>query len=257
LSTAALLESPATVLVTGAAGGLGRALATRYARPDRTLILHGRNLERLDEVSRACAARGARVIPMPCDLRDIDSFMTRLGQIAASTPIDLAIVNAGVSNANSGEGETWEDISHVLDVNLRAALATMSVLVPPMRRRGSGQIALIASLAAYHGFALTPAYCASKAALKAYGEAMRGWLAPQGVAVNVVLPGFVETPMSADYPGPTPFMISADDAARRIEQGLARNRARISFPQPLAFASWLLGAMPASWSQAAVRRFGF
>jgi short-subunit dehydrogenase len=257
LDAAASRKSPATVLITGATGGIGRALALLYAQPGRSLILHGRDEERLREVATACAQRGAQVSPVAFDVRDVEGFGARVAQLAAATPIDLAIVNAGISRANRGDGESWEDIESVLDVNLRAALATVTALVAPMRRRGAGQIALISSLAAYHGMALTPSYCASKAALKAYGESLRGWLAPQGVAINVVLPGFVKTPMSDAFPGPRPFMISAEDAARRIQRGLARDRPRISFPQPLAFLSWLLCVMPEAWSQAVVKRMGF
>ncbi len=257
MAAAAWLESPRTVLITGATGGLGRALALRYAAPGRTLILHGRDASRLHELALACEVAGANVTPLLFELREVDGYVARLAQLAEATPIDLAIVNAGVSRARGSEGESWEDVQLVLDVNLRASLATVAALVPHMRRRGAGQIALIASLAAYHGMALTPTYSASKSALKAYGEAMRAWLAPQGVAVNVVLPGFVRTSMSDAYPGPKPFMISADDAARRIQRDLARNRARIAFPFPLAQGSWLLSVLPASWSQAMLRWTGF
>lgn len=256
MGATALIRSPAQVLITGAAGGLGRALALEYAAPGRSLILHGRSEASLADVMRACKERGAQVTLLAFDLRDVEGFRARLREFALSTPIDLAIVNAGVSRADTGSEESWDDIQLMLDVNLRASLATVAALLPPMRLRRSGQIALIASLAAWHGLPLTPAYCASKAALKTYGEALRGSLAPHGIAVNVVLPGFVKTAMSDAIPGPKPFMISADDAARRIRLGLSRNSARISFPQPLAFGGWLLSALPASWSQAIVRRTG-
>lgn len=252
----ASVVSPATVLITGASGGLGRALALHYAQPGRTLVLHGRVAWRLRELADACAARGANVIPFAADLLALDDFRARLADLVRATPVDLAIVNAGVSSANRGEGETWADIEQVLDVNLRAAIATAEVLLPPMRARGSGQVAYVSSLAAWHGLALTPAYCASKAALKAYAEAQRAWLAPLGVAINIVLPGYVRTPMSAGLPGAKPFMLEPEDAARRIARGLARNRARIAFPQPLAAGAWLLAALPASWSQLIVRRLG-
>jgi short-subunit dehydrogenase len=244
---------PAIVLITGASAGIGRALALHYAQAGRTLVLHGRDESRLREVCGECEARGARVTPLPFDLADAEGFRNMLEGLAVTTPVDLAIVNAGTSHANRGEGESWEDIERVLDVNVRAALATVSALVPSMRQRRRGQIALISSLAAYHGLPLTPAYCASKAALKAYGEALRGWLAPEGIAVNVVLPGFVRTAMSDSFPGSKPFMISAQEAARRIEEGLARDRGRIAFPQPLAAGAWLLGALPAPLSQALAR----
>ena len=250
-------SSPASILITGATGGLGKALALAYAAPGRTLVLHGRDGAKLDALTRACTQRGATVIPLILDLTRSVQLIAALDALCASTPIDLAIVNAGTTNALGAEGEAWQDIERVLDINVRAAMATISALLPAMRRRRRGQLALISSLSAYIGLPVTPAYCASKAALKAYGEALRGWLAPQGIAVNVVLPGFVETPMSDRFPGSKPFLLSPDDAARRIKAGLARNQGRISFPLPLALGMWLLSVLPAAWSQWILRVLGF
>lgn len=253
----ALHGAPATVLVTGATSGIGQALAQRYARPGRTLILQGRDAGRLEAVAAECTARGATAIPFAADLLALDRYTAGLAAIASERPIDLAIVNAGISSADRGAGESWKDIERVIDVNIRAAMATAATVVPAMRARGRGQIAFVSSLAAWHGLPLTPAYCASKAALKAYAEALRPSLAAHGIAVSVVLPGFVKTPMSDAFPGTKPFMISAEEAAARIERGLAANRARIAFPQPLAFGAWLLAVLPAPLSQRLVRRLGF
>jgi short-subunit dehydrogenase len=126
-----------------------------------------------------------------------------------------------------------------------------------MRRRRTGQIALVSSLAAYVGMPVTPVYCASKAALKAYGEALRGWLAPQGVAVNVVLPGFVRTAMSDRFTAAKPWMMSPEEAALRIRRGLERNHARIAFPRPLAWGMWALSVLPMGMSQRILRSFGY
>jgi len=253
------MRTPNTVLITGATGGIGSALARACAAPGRTLVLHGRNAERLGAVREACERRGAEIESKLLDLRDTGALVAWLNEVAARRTVDLAIVNAGVSShvRSSEAGESWLDIDCVLEVNVRAALATAATLIPHMRRRGAGQIALISSLAAWYGIPLTPAYSASKAALKAYGESLRGWLGPQGIEVNVVLAGFVRTAMSERFPGPQPWMLSADDAAQRILRGLQRNRARISFPFPLDFGMWCLAVMPAALAQRILRRLGY
>ncbi|MBL8398445.1 MAG: SDR family NAD(P)-dependent oxidoreductase [Candidatus Accumulibacter sp.] len=244
-------SSPHTVLITGATGGIGGALAQIYAEAGRTLILQGRNAMRLEELAGSCTARGARVLTEVLDLTDRQATDQWLRQVSLAEAPDLVIVNAGLNNniSSDGAGERWQDIRSVLEVNLIAALATIDAVLPMMRARKRGQIALISSLAAYHGLPITPSYCASKAGLKAYGEALRGWLAPEGIWVNVVMPGYVESKMCREMRGPKPFLWPPERAAAYIRRGLARNRARISFPFPLNFGTWWLAVLPAgiSW----------
>jgi short-subunit dehydrogenase len=230
-------------------------LARRYAQPGRTLILQGRNPTRLKNIVDACRKLGAETQSAVVDFGDHQRLNDWLEELATQKSPDLLIVNAGVTSnvRENPDGESWDAVQQVIDVNLHAALHTVNSLLPAMRRRGHGQIALVSSLAAYHGLGLTPAYCASKAALKAYGEALRGWLRSEGIAVNVVLPGFVETSMSERFPAAKPFMLQPDKAAQIIERGLASNRARISFPFPLNFAMWGLSVMPATVSERILR----
>jgi NAD(P)-dependent dehydrogenase (short-subunit alcohol dehydrogenase family) len=182
-----------------------------------------------------------------------------LRAISDREPIDLAVVNAGVTAmiGSGEEAESWETARDVLSVNVDGALATVAGVLPGMRRRGSGQIALMSSLAAYYGLPRTPAYCASKAALRAYGEALRAWLAPQGIAVNVVLPGFVQTPMTASLKGPKPSLWAAERAAGLIKHGLERNAARIAFPRALAWGLLWLSILPPPLSERIMSVLGF
>lgn len=196
--------NPGTVLITGATGGIGGALAEVYAGPGVTLILHGRNQLRLDELAETCRAKGARVLTRILDVTDTPALTDWLREIDEKEPLDLVFANAGM-NTNigpEGAGESWEAVDTLLDINVRATMATVHAVLPGMRRRGNGQIALISSLAAFYGLPVTPSYSASKAAVKAYGEALRGWLAPEGIRVNVVMPGYVESKMCREMPGP-------------------------------------------------------
>lgn len=248
------MRDPRSIVITGASSGIGEALALLYAAPGVALALTGRDAARLDGVAAACRARGATVSAATVDSTDRPGVAAWLTGIDATSPVDLLVVNAGVSAGSGGAGETEEQARRIFDVNLTGVLNTVHPLLPAMTARRRGQIALVSSLAGFRGVPGAPAYCASKAAVRVYGEALRGELAPQGVTVSVVCPGFVKSRMTARNPFPMPFLLETEDGARRIRDGLARGRGRISFPWPLAAAVWLLASLPASWSEPLVRR---
>lgn len=245
-----------TILITGATSAIGSALAREYAVPGVTLHLHGRSAERLKDVAATCQARGAQVATMLLDVRDFTALRLWLEELE---PLDLLIINAGMNThiGPNGEPEPWDEVEALLDVNLKAAMVAVQAVLPAMRARGSGQIALVSSLAGCFGLPVTPTYCATKAGLKAYGEALRGWLAPEGIRVNVIMPGYVSSPMCDDMPGPKPFLWSAERAAKAIMRGLAQDKARISFPFPLNWGTWWLAVLPAGLSIRIVGWLGF
>src|SRR5688572_9082871 len=129
------MQSPRTVLITGASGAIGAALAREYAVAGRTLVLQGRNEARLEDVTRVCRARGAAVETVLLDVRDTAVLSAWIDRVASSRPVDLAIVNAGAIHVlEPGAVESWQDAERVLSVNVVAAIATVTSLLPHMRR---------------------------------------------------------------------------------------------------------------------------
>jgi len=250
-----------TILITGATGSIGSALVKQYSMSDQAnhLILLGRNQNKLASIADEYKNQKTEISCHIIDMRDRNAVQSLIGSIDRQTPIDLIICNAGVSSniGENGEPESWDAICQVIDVNLYAVLASLNPLLSRMQQRKQGQIAIVSSLAAYRGMPITPAYCASKAAVKAYGEALRGWLSDDGIKVNVICPGFVESNMSAQFPGDKPLMISANKAARIIIKGLNRNKACISFPFPLNTGMWLLSILPYGMADWFMRLFSY
>jgi short-subunit dehydrogenase len=251
--------SVSTVLITGASGAIGGALARAYAGPGTRLLLHGRRTQALEALAKQCRARGAEVESHDVPLTDDAALRTWLEDLAARCLPDIVIANAGQNHhvPGSGELEPWEQVSDLLAINLRVPMAMANILTPHLVRRGSGQLVLISSLAAWHGLPATPGYSASKAGLKAFGEGLRGHLAPHGVGVTVVMPGYVSSPMCEAMPGPKPWEWPPDKAARVIQAGITRNRPRISFPFPLNVGCWCLAVLPAGLAQRLLRLMGY
>lgn len=239
--------TPRHVVITGASSGIGAALARAYARPGICLCLAARNAARLEEIAAECRAAGAETLSQSIDVAHGAATSAWIEDCDSREPIDLVIANAGIGGERviaTGAGEPLSVAHEIVATNILGVANTVIPLVPRFVARGKGHVAIMSSLAAYIGLPQAPLYSASKAAIRVYGQGLRRLLAPKGVKVTVICPGFVETPMSASVPGSRPFLWDTERAARRIVEGLARGKHEINFPWQLALLARLANALP-------------
>lgn len=253
------MRFPHSILITGASSGIGAALARGYARPGTTLALGGRDGARTESIAAECRARGADVSIFIADVADAVTMRRHVDQAERARPLDLVIANAGISEISGPGGETEEQARRIFAVNVDGVMNTVFPAIDAMRAHAPqsgerGQIAIMSSLAGFHGYPGAPAYAASKNAVRAWGESLRGELYREGIYVSVICPGFVATPMTDGATFPQPFKIGAERAAEIIARGLARGRSRIAFPWPTYFAAWLGIALPEWMVDPMIRR---
>ena len=237
---------PRAVVITGASSGIGAALALHYAEEDVRLGLVGRNALRLTRVADACRRLGAEVETETIDVRHRPKIGAWLAAFDDAHPVDLLIANAGVMAGRPTEGMLEPaDMGHALiETNVLGTLNTVQPLLPRMTARGSGQIAIVSSIAAFIPLPDAPSYGASKAATLNYGLALRGLLDVRGIKVNVICPGYVRTPMMEQESGPKPGAVDPAAAARLIARGLERNKPVITFPFLFSLMTRIGGLLP-------------
>lgn len=239
-----MTNDPKSILITGASSGIGAALAEEYSNTGITLFLQGRNLERLEQVANKCRARRALVYTHIVDIRDREAMSSWINNICKETMIDLIIANAGVSGGTLQSMESEEQTRQIFAANLDGTLNTLLPAITMMQKHQHGQIAIMSSLAGYRGLPSCPAYSASKAAVRIYGEALRGLLAKDGIGVTVITPGYIKTPMTKVNNFYMPMLMDAQKAARIIKTKLSKNPARIAFPWPFYLCVWFLSCLP-------------
>jgi short-subunit dehydrogenase len=243
------------VFLTGASSGIGEALARHYAGRGATLGLVARRgdlLQRLRET-----------LPSPAeiytsDVRDIAAMKSAAAEFVGKHGVpDIVIGNAGVSFGTLTECE--EDSAtflEVLEINVVGLVNTFHPFVEGMRARGHGTLAGIASVAGIRGLAGASAYSASKAAAINYLEALRLEMRRSGVKVATICPGFIATPMTAKNPYPMPFIIEADDAARRIARAIDAGKSYAIIPWQMAIIGRLMRVMPNAIYDRSMQRMG-
>ena len=234
------------VFITGASSGIGQALAARYAQAGWRLALVARRTAEVEAWARAQGLRAECVAVYLADVAEPDSIVAA-GQacIAAQGLPDVVIASAGISvGMDSAERTDLAVMRDTFATNNTGLAATFHPFLSLMRQRGSGTLVGIASVAAIRGLPGHGAYCASKAAVVAYCESLRGECRRQGVKVVTLLPGYIATPLTAKNPYSMPFLMPAADFAERAFRAIEAGSSYRVIPWQMGLLAKVLRLLP-------------
>jgi NAD(P)-dependent dehydrogenase (short-subunit alcohol dehydrogenase family) len=234
--------------LTGASSGIGKATALELARRGWTVCLTARRLEELEALAGEAAGLPGRLVAHAGDVTD-EAGMAALVETIERIhgPIALAFFNAGVAPYTRAGALDVDAFRQALNVNVLGAVNGLAPVLARMGARRKGQVAVNASVAGYRGLPKAAAYGASKAAAIHLCEALQFDCDNLGITMQVVNPGFIDTPLTRKNDFPMPFLMSMDDAARRVVDGFERGRFEIIFPRRLAFILKVMRLLPYAW----------
>jgi short-subunit dehydrogenase len=233
------------VWITGASSGIGEALAAALSGAGARLALTARRQDRLDSIAAPWRAAGRDVLVVPADVTDREAVLAAARRVEdAWGGIDLAVFNAGIGKRIRWTEFDARDFTAIFQVNLFGVMYGLEAVLPGMLRRQAGRIAAVGSLAGYRGAPTLAGYGSSKAALIHAMDSLRFDLAPHGVGVTVINPGYVRTPLTADNKYWMPALMDADRAAAIIVRGLEQDRKEIHFPARFSWTLKFLRALP-------------
>lgn len=227
--------------VLGGGSGIGAEIVKQLSDRGWIVAISGRREHKLDALA---ASHGAH--PYPLDVTDLDATRTTVARIAADLgSIDLMVFSVAASKTTKTGSYDYESYARIIDTNLLGAMRVIDPVVTQMRRQGSGEIALIASVAGYLGLPRSAAYSSGKAGMIALAETMRTELKPDNIAVRLVCPGFIKTDFTASNDFPMPFLMEAEESGKRIVYGLLDTRKfEIAFPRRMVYLLKLIAMLP-------------
>lgn len=231
--------------VTGASSGIGKALALELAGEGFTVYATARSEEALAELAALSGSLKGRIVAAPGDVTDTEAMAGIAGRIDTDgNGLALAVFNAGVYLPVHGETLKVEDFDKTFAVNLSGVVNGLVPAIKRMKARGSGQVAIVSSVTGYGGMPTSAAYGATKAALINMAESLKFDLDKFGVRIQVINPGFVDTPATADNAFEMPALVQPEAAAKRIARGLKSGSFEITFPRRFTFVLKALQFLP-------------
>ena len=239
--------------ITGASEGIGRATALRLCAEGWTVHATARSLPALEALRQDAQGPG-QIVPAPGDVTDPAEMTAIVDGITREQPLALVILNAGVYMPMRAETFRAATARTMLEVNLGGVANGLEPVLAHMIARRSGHVAITASVAGYRGLPDAAVYSATKAGLIAMAEALAMDIVDLGVRISVINPGFVETKATSVNAFEMPFLMTPEEAAKRIVDGLKRPGFEIVFPRRFALLLRLIGALPNRAYIATVRR---
>ncbi len=233
------------VWITGASSGIGRSVALEFARRGWTVAASARRESELEALALETSALKGRIIAHAADVTDA-AGMERVAEAieTAHGPIALAFFNAGIAPYMTAPNIDIAAVKQAFDVNVFGVVHGLAAIMPRMAKRGFGQIGVNASIAGYGGLPRAAAYGATKAAMIHMCEALRFDCENLGLVMQVINPGFVETPLTGKNDFPMPFLVKQDEAARRVVDGFATGGFEITFPRRFAYMVKAINLLP-------------
>ena len=234
------------VFITGASSGIGQALAARYAQAGWRLALTARRIDKVQAWAQSIGLESDRWVVYAADIQDVDSIVAAGQRCIAERGLpDVVIANAGISiGMDTGERADLDVMRETFAVNNVGVASTFHPFIAGMRARRRGALVGVASVAAIRGLPGHAAYCASKAAVVAYCESLRGECREAGVRVVTLLPGYIATPLTAGNRYPMPFLMPADKFADRAFRAVEAGTSYCVIPWQMGLVAKLLRLLP-------------
>jgi len=231
--------------ITGASTGIGRALSLALVREGYTVAATARDEHNLASLAEEAAGLPGRIVSFPCDVREETAMADLVARIEReSGPIALAIFNAGNYFPTRGERLEVFNFARSFEINLFGALNGLVPAVDRMRERGHGHVVVVASVTSYFGWPSAAAYGATKAALNNIAEALKYDFDKLGIRIQVMNPGFIDTPLTAKNNFSMPGLMPVDSAAARIAAALKSGGFETTFPRRFTWWMKVLRILP-------------
>ncbi|QPC93186.1 SDR family oxidoreductase [Mesorhizobium sp. INR15] len=231
--------------ITGGSSGIGRSLAKDLAAQGYTVAVTALDDDPIDTLVVETAQMPGSVKAYPCDVTDEPRMARTVAMIEKELgPIVLAVFNAGNYIATPGENLTVRDFRKSFEVNYFGIVNGLVPLVERMRVRARGHIVLVGSVTAYFGWPTTAAYGGTKAAINILAESLKYDFDKMNVRIQVMNPGFIDTPLTEKNMLPMPGLMPVNRASRRMAKGINSGGFEVTFPRRLSWGLKLLSILP-------------